>query len=332
MESFDASTLIQTVREDANLGPPTANSFPTDAVILRWLNEEMKNCVSPALMKPREERFVALDPFTTVANQPYYAIPERSQWSDLRDVQVYCVGSSPAQWWSLRPMRPEQAAGWVGGWFAVPNAQYPAGYYIEADSVVVWPAPPSAYVMRIKYFLRPGRIVSAGYSAPNSVGLVSTTYVVGVASTTGMASGNFDILAPDFPCKTLAMSLPGTVADGTTLNFVAADLTDEQIAVLEVAADEGYLFIAAGDAPCPQIPQDVVPLLTARATYRAAKQKNKDGWKDLLLAAEALESKLLNAYEVRADGLPQTAVVTNAPGMGGPIGWQGWGYGSAGGQ
>lgn len=326
MEDFSASTLIQTVREDSNLGPPTANSFPTDPVILRWLNEEMKNCLNPALMKPREERFVAIDRFTTTANLAEYDIPERSQWSDLRDVQVLVPGSSPEQWWSLNPIRPEQASGWCGLWFGASGAQYPAGYYEQADQVVLWPAPPSAYVMRIKYFLRPGRIISSGYSAASGV-TGTTTRTVTVASTTGMATGRFDILAPNFPNRVLALNLPGTKADGTTLTFVAADLTEEQLAVLDASADDGDLFIAAGDAPCPQIPQDLVPLLTARATYRVAKQKNKDGWKDLLIAAEALEAKLIKAMTPRQDGLAQTAVVTNAPGLGGGGGGGfGWGW------
>lgn len=327
MESFDAATLILTVREDANLGPATTGSFPTDAVILRWINEEMKNCLNPLLMKPREERFVALDPFDTVANQSNYDIPERSQWSDLRDVQVLAPGSSPEQWWSLNPIRPEQAAGWVGGWFAVPNAQYPAGYYIESDDVVIWPAPPSAYSMRIKYFLRPGRIVATGFSTATGI-TGSGTYTITVGDTTGMPeSGLYDVDRINSPYKVLLVDIQGAVVSDTEVEL---QMTEAQAAIVTDALDECCL-IAAGDAPGPQLPQDLIPLLTARATYRAAKQKNKDGWKDMLLAAEALEAKLIKAYVPRADGLAQTAVVTNAPGMGGPIGWQGWGYGQNGG-
>ncbi len=317
-----ASALIASVRRNGMFGPSNGDAFPLNEDILAWLNEEMPLCLTPLLMKPREERFVAKTPFETTVDLAEYPIPARSVWSDIRDVQVLVPGSSPEAWVSLFPTPPEQASqpwGWCWAW----TDAYPAGYYVEADQIVIVPPPPRVYSMRIKWFRRPAQIVSAGYSdfaSYSDTGEGSAT----VGSTADMATGNFDLVSFVAPYLPVMEDLAATVTNGTTLTF--SDLTAAQRVLLaDYAAAGTTMFIAAECSPAAQIPADLAPLLSTRATYRALQAKQKPEWENWLRSAEMLEKKLLTAMTPRADGLPQHVVVTNAPGMGN--GGGGYGYG-----
>ncbi len=320
---LSAEALIAAVRRDGMLGPVNGDSFPLDSDILAWLNEEVSVCLVPMLMRPREERFVTIERFTTEEDVSEYDIPSRSTWLDVRDVQVLVPGSSPEQWKSLRPTPPEQAnllTNWT--WFGA-SQPFPAGYYVQADKVVLFPPPPAPYEMRTKYFRRPARIVSDGYATPTAIA-GSGTYAVTVA-TTGMTAGLFDLVAGTAPYLPILEDISGTVTDPTHL---ALTMSAADAAILTAALNDS-LLIAAECAPIAQIPLDLAPLLSARGTYRAKKAKRSPDWKAALDDAKALQKEIFDAMTPRADGLPQTVVVTNAPGMGNGYGggWGGFGCG-----
>lgn len=326
-----ASALIAAVRRNGMFGPENGDAFPLNEDIQAWLNEEMPLCLTPLLMKPREERFVAVTPFDTTVDVSKYPIPSRSVWSDIRDVQVLIPGSSPEAWVSLFPTPPEQASqpwGWCWSW----TAAYPAGYYVEADQIVLVPPPPQVWTMRIKWFRRPAQIVSSGCSDFTGHGSTTPTYRATVDSTTGMVDGLFDLVAAESPFLPVMEDLEFTVEDATTLRSLNPFTTDQITLLNGYATDGGYQFVAAECSPYAQIPADLAPLLSTRATYRALQAKQSPLWENWLRSAEMLEKKLLSAMTPRADGLPQHVVVTNAPGLGNGGGWNGgWGSGGFGG-
>jgi hypothetical protein len=308
--------LVAAVRRNGALGPNASGVFPDDDDLLAFLNEELPNCLNPMLMKPREERFVRIKAFTAETDVAEYRLPARAMWEDVRDLQVLVPGNTPPTWMSLFPIPPENAqSGWAWCW-SFTGGTYPAGYYLQDDMGVLVPVPPQAYSMRWKYFRRPSQVVTTGFSTITDVALDTGTYTVTVGATAGMATGDFDVMTDAY--KALEDDLPGTVASDTTLTFLASALTDEQIAALVV----GNVIAQAGTAPAAQVPQDFASLLALRATYRVQHAKKDSQWKDTLLAVEGLEKKLIAAMTPRKDGLPEHAVVRNAPGLGG--GWGGW--------
>lgn len=319
-----ATAQIAAVRRDGMLGPSVDSAFPSNDDIAAFLNEEMALCLTPLLLKPREERFVFIVEGTTTVNEAeIFTLPAWAVWDDLRDVQMLVPGSSPESWVSLPPISPERAAvmPWpFAGW---PNS--PLGYYLQSDTIITSPPPQSAFRFRVKLYRRPGNIVLTGWSEYSAADVSGGNLVATVDSTAGMSTTNslFSVLEDEYPWRPIVEGVRGFASGDTSVRFPLLTLSAADQAAIEGAVGTG-IIIADGDAPGPQIPQDLIPLLTTRATYRALKAKRDPEWKSLLAAAEALEEKLVRAMTPRQDGLAQVVVVRNAPGYRGGYGG-GWG-------
>lgn len=317
---YTATALIASVRRRAMIGG-NASSDWTDQQILDVMNEEMQDFIVPMVSTIGEEFFVAIYDFETVAEQAEYDIPGASIGSRVRDVQGLVSASSAYA--SMQRIEPEQASAWA------PQASIgqPFAYYVQANKIVFSPTPNTNYGVRLKYYKRPPQIVDAGYSPANSVsGPTMGIYIVGVTSTTGMVDGLFSILDPVTYAE-LVSDLDGTVEDGTTLHFAAADLTTTQAADLVEYANAGGIFVATGDSPSatPGIPAEVVPVLTQRTAAVLLQSMRDPG------AAQAygeVEKALMRARHMltpRADGLTRKVVNPYGVGVRGIYGGRRWG-------
>ena len=293
--------LVASVRRNASLGPENNNAFPFDSDILAWINEEMTNACVTVLMKPREEFFVEYYEFTTTADVREYRIPAASFASDVRDVQAQ-FGSEPYQ--SLSRIEPELVAGYD---LSGASSPYPSGYYLRGNYVVLVPMPAAGSAIRIKYFRRPGYIVtSSSYSLVTNLSGSAPTYTATVASTTGLSGvTEFEFAESAAPFETVLTGVVGVVAGGTTLTLT---LTAAQAAKITASLSECYA-LAAGNAPGPQIPQDLVSYLTQRTTWRGLIAKgDKDGAKACFAASEITRQALVNAMNARTGGLSRKVV------------------------
>ncbi len=313
-QDFTSTGLIAAVRRNAALGPPAANAFPKNADIIAWLNEEMSNYIIPLLMRPREERFVEYHDFSTVADEDEYRIPYGSIWEDVRDVQSW-IGN---QWVSLPRLSPELArtASYTS------NTGNPAfAYYLKGNQVVLVPKPAAAgQAMRMKYFRRPGYVVAEGYSDVSGISGSGPTYTATVGTTADMDDGLFDLLGNTFPYDPILLDIEGVVAGGTTLTLT---MTAAEYAIAAAVTGDS-LLIAAGDAPAPQIPRDLISLLEQRTTLRGlVAKKDLDGAKAQSALCEQTKKVAVEAMNPRADGLGQRIVgrAFNGRGRGGMFPW-----------
>ncbi len=316
--NLTSTGLIADIRRNAALGPPST-TFPTDADLLAWLNEEMTNRIVTLLMRPREEFFVRDYDFTTTGDAEY-RIPASSTWSDVRDVQSTGIGGG-TQYVSLPRIMPEMAPLWS------PNGQQgqgPAAYYLRDNYVVLVPTSSGA-LCRIKYFRRPGYIVTASsYSIVTGLTGSAPTYTATVASTTGLTSVvEFEFASKLAPFDTVLTGVIGVVANGTTLTLT---LTAAQAALITANLNDCYA-LAAGDAPGPQIPQELCSLLEQSTTYRALVGKgDAAGAKAQLTSVLMAQKANVDAMFQRANGLGQRVVGTTFSRRGGFRG-SGWGGG-----
>jgi hypothetical protein len=293
--------LLAAVRRNASLGTPNANAFPADSDLLAWLNEEMSNDVVPFLMRPREEYFVEHYEFTTTDGEAEYRIPSASTWDDVRDVQAKQGGT---QYLSLPRIQPEEIPAFNANGTA---GQWPVAYYLRGQYVGLVPTPGDDALVRIKYFRRPGYIVEASsYSLVSALTGASSPYTATVVSTTGLAGvTEFEFASSTAPFDTILTGITGSVVNGTTLSLT---LTAAQAATLTDSLSSCYA-LAAGDAPGPQIPQDLVSYLEQRATYRAlVAKKDLDGAKIQHQSCELTKGAILKAWLQRTDGLNRKVV------------------------
>jgi len=305
-----ATGLIASVRRNAALGPNATTSFPTDEDILAWMNEEMTNRIVTMLMRPREERFVEYYTFTTTSGTAEYSIPTKSLWDDVRDVQAFVSNN----WASLPRIQPETASFYLSSSQTSPQA---TAYYLRSNKIVLNPVPSSSQQVRIKYFNRPGYIVASGYSTPTAINQTgASTYDVTVGSTSGMVDGDFDLVSVDAPFEVIVSGVAGIVVNPN----VTLTLTDADAALITANLNNSYL-IRSGDAPGPQVSQDLASLLEQWTTLRALlAKKDSTGASIQLRNCETTQKAIVESMNKRTDGLGQK-IVPRAFGFGFRNGW-----------
>jgi hypothetical protein len=309
-----ATGLISSVRRNAALGPNATTSFPTDEDILAWMNEEMTNRIVTMLMRPREERFVEYYEFTTTSGEAEYGIPSASLWDDTRDVQAFVSNN----WASLPRIMPETASFYLSSSQTSPQA---TAYYLRGNNIVLNPVPSAAQRVRIKYFNRPGYIVSTGYYQPQSTptGPVLGAYTFQMPSgvTFSAPNGYVDFVSVFAPFAPILSSVE--VAE-STVDYLTLNMTSEQFDSLPVNYNS-YYIVSSGDAPGPQISQDLASLLEQWTTLRCLiAKKDTTGVQIQLRNCEQSQKAIVEAMNKRTDGLGQK-VVPRAFGFGFRNGW-----------
>lgn len=306
--------LFADIRRNAALGAPSTTRFPTTTDLLAFLNEEMTNACVTVLMKPREEFFVQHYEFTTTADVSEYRIPGASFASDVRDVQVIPSGST--QYASLPRIEPEEAAAYGA------TSGQPAAYCLRGNYVAFVPTPAAGTSARIKYFRRPGYIVtSASYALVTALSGSAPTYTATVVAGSGLSGlTEFEFAESAAPFETVLTGVVGVYVNATTLTLT---LTAAQAAKITAKLSACYA-LASGNAPGPQIPQDLVSFLTQRTTWRALIAKgDAAGAKTQFASSEITRQALVNAMNARTDGRARRVVGRNFANRG-RGNWGGW--------
>lgn len=305
-----ASELIALARQRSY---QPANGGPTAAAMLRDLNAEMLTTITPILTKMGEEFFVEPHEFTLIQGQRAYDIPADSIGVKVRDVQL--LADDNVSWLSLAHEEPERAASYVT------TDVKPKAYIIRANTIEFVSKPAnSTQEARIMYYRRPRQIVDSGYSVCSSVtGPSGGTYTVNVASTTGMATGLFDIIDATTHAR-ISESLQGTVASGTTLTFAAAGLDSDQIAALVASA--GATFIGHNESPSADLPPEAGVLLAQRVACIVLQEQASPRVAAAFSEYERIKQGLKELFSPRAAGRQRKIVNRQGPGWGA---WR-WGY------
>lgn len=296
MADYTVTALLASVKRRGML-PATAEALSDDD-FLEFANDELQTYIVPLLLSTREEYLVTYADTTTVANQANYDLPTRAIGGKLRSV---LLSDGSGAFYDVPRIEPERVDD-----YSLTGA--PVSYYLRGNEVILVPTPTAALTLRLGYFRRPNRLVTAAECA-----------VVATASATDV---------------TTSAAVPATFVADAELDFVKAtpgfDGLQEDVAITLVSTSTAFRIdenassdIAAGDyvclageSPIPQIPVELHPLLAQRVVVRALEAL---GLQEKQAAAEATAERMRVAVTglltPRVEGSARKIVNRHAPGF-----------------
>lgn len=300
--AYTTTTLLADVRRAAML-PDTSNTGTADADLLAAGDKEMQGRLVPLVMKAREEYFVRSLDYTITANQAAYRVPPRAIGGKLRD--AFVVQSSSLQ--ALARLEPERLPEFST------VASVPWAFYMEGNSLVLVPTPAStANTLRVKYFVRPNRLIAT--TAARQITSVTAATPSALYTRIGLAS-----------------SVPGGWTSSLTYDVVKATPGFEHAAIdliptgglsgsnfdtLTSALPSGFGSSNVGDwvclaeeSPIPQLPAELHQLLGQRIACRVLQALGDlEALKSAERDAERMEGEALSLIQPRTDGTPRKLV------------------------
>lgn len=251
--AYTTSDLLTSIRNRGNI-PATSNddNVNSNANLLNIATEQLHTKLYPILLSAREEFYVTRKDFTITASQSEYVIPSRASGMVLRDVQI--INGTEVK--SLTIMDSEQISTTSTGTIE--------GYYLEHNKIILYPTPATTDgTLRVRYFIRPGRLVATSSCAQISTIDTNNNQVTVVSLPTTMTTGtSIDFIASTAPYANLAIDQAITNVSSTTLTFSS----------LPTGLAVGDWVALAEYSPIPQIPYEfhaILAQLTVTKTLEA---------------------------------------------------------------
>ena len=248
--SYTTTELLSSIKKRAFI--PTSQSTFQDTDILRLANEELQLEIVPMLMRVRENYFVQKQDVAVVGGQANYPLPIRAIGSKLSDVQFLDTSTNLK---SLSKLHFSEVPGLNGPSF-LGTPQY---FYLQSGDIYTVPTPNAAIgTLRLYFFQRPNNLVTL--SSVSTISSISTNSVtVNNVPSDYDTSGTYDIIKnqPDFRSYGIDLTIVSIV--GTTITF-----TDS----LPTGISVGDFVCLAGEAPVPQVPVELHPILAQRTSIK----------------------------------------------------------------
>lgn len=292
IDTVTGNAIVDSVRRRGML--PNSSRAMTDEDILKIADEELLTYVLPLLLREGVgEHLVAVYDDTTVVGQSHYLIPDDAAISKLRDLQIlegdtFC---------SLQYSEPEDSD--------------PCGqtFSFEGEYVVLRPTPTSATTLRFKYYRRPGTLVRKE-EAGRITDITGLDVTVTPAALFGASTtATVDVVRGRPGFGTLWRNIDVTV-DGT-----GAVLTFPDTESLEGVSLGDYVC-NQGEAPFPQIPKELHPLLIQRVVVRCLEALGDPKFQASKVLCDELAAQAIEFLTPRNDGTGRVVVNRNGPGWG----------------
>lgn len=300
---YDSAALIDSVKNNAHL-PETASSGSADADILRFLNEQLKMRLLPALLAVREEYVIVSERITLAASTTRYRIPKRAAGNRLRG--VFYVSST-----GVRQKLPKINRDNIDRYGST-SQTIPRAYYLEGNHMVMVPdlnATPEGYLE-----------VSYPFAAADIVDITETRIISNVNTGTGAITCSaalpgswtnalyYDIHGPNSGSEIRVFDIKPTTVATPTLTFAAADINGSGFGkYIPLVGD--YICLA-GECALPPLPKELHPVLSLAAAAAMDKAngdlEHAQGLQEEMgLAFDAIISHML---EDRVDADPEVIV------------------------
>jgi hypothetical protein len=283
MASFDTASLVAAIRVRA-AAPSSGNQALTTAQILRLVDEELSAGIVPLIKREIEGYFQTSSSQSLVAAQSAYRIPTRSVGASVYQALYVDANGGETE---LVPLSRNQVVGWRSSTGATGT---PTAFYLESGTINLVPTPDvSSGSLTLIYEVRPNRLVDSA-SAVGVITVIDTgTRQVTVSSApAAWVSGatSYDFIKAGSPFDSLGVDQSATKSSNT-LTFTNA---------LPSSLAVGDYVALAGESPVPQIPQDLHPLLQARAVIAVLKTLGEDDG--------AVQSAIAGMMEIQAAATP----------------------------
>lgn len=288
MPNYTTSGLVANIKRRVTV-PTSQNLFQPEDIVA-FANDELQSFIVPLIMSVREEHFVAVYEVSVEANQQYYEIPGDAIGMKLRAVDVINDQSNNTIWSSLARLEPEDVSGnyWDYG--------QPTGFYLQGNSVVLYPIPQSGGTLRLTYFKRCSELVYV-----NKAGLVSnvdtnTNEVTLSTVPAGWVVGTLvDVVNPNPPFNTPKTQLEITAVNGFTVTL--SDVT---------GIVNGYWVCLTGETVVAYIPVECQNVLAQAAACKLLEALgDSEGLKRSQAKLEEIIKQMMTILNPRVDGSPK---------------------------
>lgn len=314
MADYTTTALVADIRRRAML--PASTQVLSDADLVSLANDELQEYVVPLLVGTAEEYLIATETVTLVPGTAEYVIPSRAVGNKLRDVQML-VGDV---WVSLGRVEPENASRYT-------TQGTPSSYMFQGAKVVLVPPPSSSGQLRFSYYRRPGKLIFAGAGATMRVGRIfadtpsAGNFVLApftgetVLTYDGLNDGPFDVVSGISPFDTLVSGATGIFYTGATYTGIRFSGSLTFPTSLTIRPQPNALYVCYPDtSPIPQIPVDLIPLLSQRTAVRALEALGDTKAEQAEARCARIEKKCVELISPRGEGLPRVVVNYSGPG------------------
>lgn len=252
---YRSDDLLTEVRRGGSL-PSSDATGTADVDLLAHADAELRDTLVPLMLGVREEFYERVFDAAVVAGTAAYRINKRAALSRLNTVQWINADGTGV---NLPRYEPKQ----VADLNLLTTAQgRPLGYYLEGSRVVLYPTPSGAGTLRVRAFVRPGRlalIAATGSLSIEDVDVITdvdgaTSYVLTVGAHSYTASTPVDVVSGTPSFEYLALdALPGSVSAGVSVTIAAA--------AFSTAPAIGDYVCAPDTSPYVQLPVEFQPAL-----------------------------------------------------------------------
>jgi hypothetical protein len=298
------SDLLADVRR-SGMFPDSAPGGVSDADILAQADKELQSRLLPLVLAVREEFYVQQTLQPIVGGQQFYRIPGRSIGNKLRDVLLQMSNNTLT---SLPRIAPEEVAE-----LAYQPGQYPWGYYLESDSVMLMPAPQSTNGAQLlmKYLLRPNRLVIHNDNQSPHVETVtdigSGLRRIDYTGNHNFSGARLDIVSVNPPFRTVMIGVVPVASAAGHIDVNVSDLpSDFNTANFGGGAPQGATISLAETSPVVQLPPELFNLLCQRTLCRLLQAVGDlESLQSAEAQAAAMERGALTLITNRTEGEPK---------------------------
>lgn len=306
---FQVGSLIETVKRQASV--PDNQSLLEDTDVCDFMSDELQSNVLPRIMREQIEHYVVTEDVTTVVGQTAYDVPFRAVGYKLRDIAIVDQNGNVR---NLPQMTIDQM---VDNNYGFSFFTQQAGFYMQGLKYMLVPTPTVAYTLRLYYYRRPNRMVPASegaYVTAVDTGTGALTLDTDVSDYGWTTSTKLDFTNTDVPFNAVLDDVVPTAVGTTTITVSLANAAEISV---------GDCVCLAGFALVPQVPYELVPLLTQAATVKCLESMGD------YAGMQAAQSKLGERYNElfaliapRVDGEPLRIVGgNNLADWNSPYGW-----------
>ena len=247
---------------------PDDDPRTTDDILLQIANRRLLVELVPFLQKVRGDYWLKREVTPLVGSQTRYRIPSRSVAAGLDSVYWQRDTSNPSDqdiyqldYLSLRDGVEDYNAFWYGN----RRSDYPFGYHVEADEIVISPEPANSQGQLIFFYNRtPNELVKTGTSDVLVITGITDNTNVTVATNANFADGSYtcDVIQNKSNYDSLSDDVSITKT-GTAVTFGSA------VTGLSV----GDYVCIAGTSPVAQIPRETQDLLAIGVAAEACRSR-----------------------------------------------------------
>ncbi len=263
--AYQSDDLLVEVRRLGSL-PAAVSTGTADADLLAHADNEIRDTLVPLMLGVQEEFYQRPFDQTVSSGVAGYRINKRAALSRINTVQWVNGDSSGFNLPRLDPKRVMDL-----GLLTTAQGQ-PSAYYLEGSRVMLWPAPNATGTLRVRAFVRPGRLALAAATGSKEItavsGSASTTYVLTIASGHGWTTSTpIDVVSGTPSFEHIALDATPSATASTTVTLAGS--------AFSTAPAVGDYVCGPDTSPFIQLPVELHPALFELTVARVLRALGK---------------------------------------------------------